>query len=214
MKKAVAGILTGLALGVVSAVSANSEAPAIKYSLGVSGSFTSDFGGGTEMGPMTTKTPWYGGGANLFFDMTYAEAGFGVTFGAGTSTTEAPGIPDREIDMSHISLDFGLMLRYPLELPTLGENVTIFPTAGINYRLAVSGKVDDKDYDDVGDWSALWFNLGVGMDFGLSEKMYLRPVVLYGTRLNNKAESDASDAGADALMGHGLTVKVGVGFKF
>jgi len=216
MTKSVAGVVMGMMLGAVTMTVAEpppaSEAPAIRYSMGAGGYFTSDFGGGTKVQGIETSTPWYGGGLNLFFDMTYAEAAIGLTFGGGTTATDMPDIHDT--DMSHISLDFGLMLRYPIPLPELGKGIIISPTAGINYRLAVSGKVDDKDYADAVDWSALWFNLGVCMDFALSEKMYLRPAVLYGIRLSNTAESDASDTGADVLLGHGLTVKVGVGYNF
>ncbi|MDR1468699.1 MAG: hypothetical protein LBT00_05340 [Spirochaetaceae bacterium] len=78
--------------------------------------------------------------------------------------------------------------------------------------------LDDKG--EPGDLSALWFKFGGGLDYSFTEKIYLRFEALYGLRLANKSEKDAKDqyqdygADADTLLGHGLTVKLGVGYKF
>ena len=65
------------------------------------------------------------------------------------------------------------------------------------------------------------------MDIALTEKMFFRSTLLYGIRLANKTEKDAADlypdlfallgmpnVTADTRLGHGLTVNLGIGFKF
>jgi hypothetical protein len=76
---------------------------------------------------------------------------------------------------------------------------------------------------DSGDFSALWFKFGGGLDFAFMQKLYLRLEALYGIRLANTLEKDMKDMvedlpGADVevknLLGHGLTAKLAVGYKF
>jgi len=79
-----------------------------------------------------------------------------------------------------------------------------------------------------GDWSSLWFKGGVGMDISFTDKLYLRLDLLYGIRLPSKAEKDMVDimkktaaeedstmsVDAKTLLGHGLTAKLAIGFRF
>jgi hypothetical protein len=99
---------------------------------------------------------------------------------------------------------------------------------GLTYRVILSVKDEDgntiknSDGDDApGDFSALWFKLGGGVDFSFTDHIYLRGGLLYGLRLPNKYENDTKDLydkmpGVDVktLLGHGLEVKIAVGYKF
>jgi hypothetical protein len=56
----------------------------------------------------------------------------------------------------------------------------------------------------------------VGGDFNLSDKLYVRGELLYGIRLKNKFEKDIEETAGlfETKMGHGPTVKIGVGYRF
>ena len=119
-----------------------------------------------------------------------------------------------------MGLGFGILGKYPFNF----GKVTAFPLMGVEYRLALS--VKDKDgniIDDIpgaddasSDYSALWFQLGGGVDYALTDALYLRGSALYGIRLANKVETNEvdDDPDASARLGHGLTVKVAIGYKF
>ncbi|MDR1986516.1 MAG: hypothetical protein LBP88_06035 [Treponema sp.] len=78
----------------------------------------------------------------------------------------------------------------------------------------------NSDEDDApGDFSALWFKLGGGLDFSFTDHIYLRGDLLYGLRLANTFENDMVDSIGSAadpktLLGHGLEVKIAVGYRF
>jgi hypothetical protein len=173
---------------------------------------------------MSIKTPYFGGGGFAFFDATFAELSLGFFGGGGTAKTEYPGQPDGESDMSFMGLDIGLLGKYPF---VINDKLTVFPLLGITYRVMLSAKDEDgnqyknSDGDDApGDFSALWFKLGGGVDYSFTNAIYLRGELLYGLRLANKFENDMVDnydlPGVDAktLLGHGLEIKVAVGYRF
>jgi hypothetical protein len=164
-----------------------------------------------------------GGGGFAFFDATYAELSFGFFGGGGTLKLEQ-GSTTQESDMSFMGLDIGLLGKYPI---ALNEKLSVFPLLGITYRIVLSAKDEDgnqyKDSDGndaPGNFSALWFKLGGGLDFSFTDHIYLRGGILYGLRLANKVEKDLVDEfdqpGVDTktLLGHGLEVKIAVGYRF
>jgi hypothetical protein len=190
------------------------------FSAGVGGYFASDFGGGHEWntGSETSKykTPYFGGGGFLFLDATYAELSFGFFSGAGKITQEYDGIETG--DPFHLSLtafDIGLLGKYPIEL---GSSLSVFPLLGVNYRIIVSLKFDDEEdpFLKPADFYALWFKFGGGLDYAVTDNVYLRGNLLYGIRLPNKDENDAvaNDSELKARLGHGLDVKIALGYKF
>lgn len=210
MKKIFAGILAGLALGAVTTVSA------LDMSAGLSGSFTGSFGGGSGDDWSATTL---GGGFNAFFDITYAEIGVGMSF-----ASRQPKYDGNDVGDSHslMFLNLSAMGKYPFPLT---DNMTLFPLVGVDIALGLSAKVDgDKifvdnsplgpgPWGDFGpiDYSQLWIKFGAGMDIDLTEKLYLRPAFQYGIGF---ALGDEFVKGDDANIDHGLTVKVGLGFKF
>jgi hypothetical protein len=200
--------------------------PEFKLSAGAGGYFTSDFGGGAEasfMGyTMSIKTPYAGGGGFAFFDATYAELSLGVFGGGGTMKADMGY--SMEMDMSFTGLDIGLLGKYPF---TISEKLSVFPLLGITYRVVLSAEDEDgNEYEGIvtsgkpGDFSALWFKFGGGLDFSFTDHVFLRGEALYGLRLANDAENDIADyvsaLGVDSktLLGHGLEVKLAVGYRF
>jgi opacity protein-like surface antigen len=201
--------------------------PEFKLSAGAGGYITGDFGGGIEasMGgeTMSYKTPYFGGGGFAFFDATFAELSLGIFGGGGTSKYEEPGY-SFEDDTSVMGLDIGLLGKYPF---AINDKLTVFPLLGITYRVVLSAKDEDGDqYENSdgdeapGDFSALWFKLGGGVDYSFTDHVYLRAGILYGLRIANKAEKDMVDEydypGVDTktLLGHGLEVKLAIGYRF
>ncbi|MDR2177803.1 MAG: outer membrane beta-barrel protein, partial [Treponema sp.] len=220
-------IFVGLVLAAFTAAGAFA-APEFKLSAGAGGYFTSDFGGGAEVSYGGTtlfsrKTPYAGGGGFAFFDATYAELSFGFFGGGGTSKTEELNLwnaskEESEAKTSTAGLDIGLLGKYPIEI---SEKLSVFPLLGITYRVVISEKWEKLKYGKPGDFSALWFNLGGGLDFSLTDQLYLRGGLLYGLRTANKFEKDIKkgydflEAALDtkSLLGHGLTVKLAVGYR-
>jgi hypothetical protein len=136
-------------------------------------------------------------------------------FGAGGTVDMG-----EEVDTSFMGLDIGVLGKYPF---AVSEKLSVFPLLGITYRVMLSAKMDGEDYEGFGpdgdggpgDFSALWFKFGGGLDYSFTEKVYLRGSLLYGIRLANKMENDMKDDwDADPLLGHGLEVKIAVGYKF
>ncbi|MDR2392654.1 MAG: porin family protein [Treponema sp.] len=179
----------------------------LKLSAGVGGFIGGDFCGGVEAG-QKIETPYFGGGAAYaFFDATYAELNLAIYGGSGKVK---PG----DVDMSRMNFNIGLLGKYPFAMT---DTLSLFPLLGIEYQICLSAKQGDNEFSDPGDLSALWFKLGGGGDFAFTPNIYLRGEALYGIRLANKFETDLKDSGgsdAKTLLGHGITVKLAVGYTF
>ena len=231
MNKAFAGAVVGLAFGAVSAVSAACDGvfPAcseLDRSVGGGVFFAGDFGGGffgvsrEENGKVVSETvPWSGGGVHLFFDASYAEFSFDLALGSGTPKTDGKSV-NTDIGISFIGLGVGLLLKYPFELT---DDVSLFPAFGVDYafmlyseaKSSVNGNDVYRKIEKPDRFGALWFKFGGGFDVALAGAMFLRPELLYGIRLANKYESDLAEDNdlVNPALGHGLTVKVGLGYK-
>jgi hypothetical protein len=188
-------------------------------SAGVGALIGGDFGSGLKNSDeVLFKTPYFGGGGFLFLDATYAELSFGILAGGGKW-----GDDDSNEKSTITNLNIGLLFKYPV---AVGEKLSVFPLLGIDYQITVSAKIDGTDVADTGlgkagDFSALWFKLGGGLDYDITSSVYLRGEALYGLRLANKLEKNMKDMwetyGASDVktrLGHGLTVKLAVGYRF
>jgi len=204
--------------------------------------FANDFGGGgiiSESIPpfgtleLTMEMPNAGFGTFGFFDLTYAEVTIGFYSGKGDMTMrlKIPGVGEMSEKIGEISftgVNFGLLGKYPI---SVGNAVTLFPLLGIEYQRVVSGEIIEGGYTfrlsskEAADFSTLWFKAGAGMDYSLTDMMYLRFSFLYGLRLANKLEKelvemfaedfeDIPGVSVDTRLGHGLTIKAAIGFKF
>jgi len=252
MKKRILMVLL-IALMAAGVAFAQSE---FKLSAGVGGFIGGDNGGGVEASASMSEAghtmsmkekiemPYFGGGGYMFLDATYAELSIGFFVGKITPEyafeVKYDGIkisPPVEAVPTYTvsSLNLGLFGKYPF---VISDSFSFFPLLGIEYQAALSVKDEDGiEYRRMtdgakasGDWSSLWFKVGVGTDFSFTESLYLRLDVLYGIRLPSKAEKDIANfmkssmreesegppmtIDAKTLLGHGLTAKLAIGFKF
>lgn len=193
----------------------------ISFSAGGGGFIGGDFGGGYEgssdYGKVSYEYPYFGGGGFIFCDATYAELSLGFFGGSGKAKGSFGGF-SMEVDYSIASFNIGLLGKYPF---AIDDNLTVFPLLGIDYQIVLSAKLDDTDAETPGDLSALWFKFGGGADYSLTSNIFLRAQALYGLRTPNKSEDDsvksAKDEGTDdakTRLGHGLTIKLAVGYRF
>ena len=205
-------------LAVVAAGNVFAQVPELKFSVGGGGYFTSDFGGGWKTVNADSKGPYAGGGAFAFFDATFAELSFGF-FGAGGDRKNTNSGTTNIFHMSFVGLDISLLGKYPF---TLSEHFTLFPLLGIDYRHFVSVKWNGAQSGSAGDQSALWFKFGAGADYAFTEHIFARLGLLYGMRLKNKWERDTikyynnsyPNAAIESNLGHGLDIKLAVGYRF
>lgn len=233
----------GLLILVLAVCIAGSAFAEFRFSIGAGGYFTSDFGGGADAqlsGPVyyehSIKTPYFGGGGFLFFDLSFAELSFGF-FGAKGEMNSSRNINvsgaslikySKAFSTTYSGMDFGLFFKIPF---SIGDKFSLFPLLGIDYLVMSSVKVEDIEYSDPTDFSALWFKTGIGFDFLVNKHLFFRLNALYGLRLPNKFDLD--EAGSlkleydivDAILGsrsgrhgpnlgHGLTVKLAIGYRF
>jgi len=126
-------------------------------------------------------------------------------------------------------VSIGVFGKYPFPIGEFG-NIRLFPLLGAEYDLSIAGQLvrsngskyvfgsGDRRHEEASDLSALWLKFGGGADFDVSDAIYLRGELLYGMRTANKFENDGVDRSEDysakTRLGHGLTVRVGVGMKF
>jgi opacity protein-like surface antigen len=167
---------------------------------------------------VSTKTPYFGGGGFMFMDIKYLEFSMGILGAGGTSSTNTS--PKTEWDYSFAAMEMGFFGKYPF---AIGEKLTVFPLLGLKIQIVLGLDTEEKgeQYEPKSDdLTTFWLQAGGGLDVSLSEKMFLRGEFLYGVRLPNESENDAVDAAsgsgidADPLLGHGLCVKLGLGYKF
>jgi len=223
-------------------------------SVGGGGFFGNDFGGGIEGSvdafllkiEMSQKMPYLGGGGFVFFDATYGELSLGFFGGSGAMDVKAEdslgllGNESYKSDTTVMSLNIGLLGKYPFAIT---NKLTIFPLLGIDYQIVLNVKIDDAKIDDLDSsstksvhFSALWSKTGIGADFSITPKIFLRAEALYGVRFSNKYEKDtvnrfddmvslAKTLGpaygfyrisgeASTLLGHGFTFKLAAGYRF
>ena len=206
-----------------------SSVSALDMSAGVTGFFNSDFGGGymslkNDYG--SYSVPWMGAGFGAFFDASYAEVSLGFTFSNGKDVAkDKDGKKEKDFEQDPFSvtyLNLSLLGKYPIDLGSM----VVFPAVGFDYAIGLSGKEDgkdmfkDQDEDEkkysATDMSQFWIKFGGGMDYGLSEAIFLRAKLLYGIGFASKIASDEVKdyKETDNMLSHGLQVGVGVGFKF
>ena len=203
-----------------------------RVSAGFGGYFTSDFGGGVEntnLGRLFShiKTPYFGGGAFVFLDATFVELNFGGFMIKGEweefFLLYGPGgvyPATYKFNSLGIGLDIGLLGKYPF---AVSEKITVFPFLGITYRAILALAEEGYKIYDPDEYNTLWFNFGGGLDYSITDNIYLRTGILYGIRLINEFERktierlNTSSWGDDVInniLGHGLEIKLAVGFRF
>jgi hypothetical protein len=191
-----------------------------QMTVGGGGYFASDFGGGAKGKysgvDASFKMPYYGGGIYAFFDpIPYVELNVGFFFAAGSYDVSASAGgygASSSTEMNYNGLDIGVFGKYPVNIGPL----TVFPLIGATFRSFTTVDMKGTKYDG-SKASAFWFKAGGGLDFSITEKLFLRANLLYGIRLKNKLEEELMKSlnwsNGDLQLGHGLEVKVAVGYK-
>ena len=170
--------------------------------------------------------PYNAFGAYLFVDAKYAEITLGYTQGGGTWETPNNVNPDDLPYMSRAMLNIGLSVKYPFAIPVAGKVMNAYPILGVDYDYALSAKLDygyageyifdgsNPDGCNADALSAVWVKFGAGLDFYLTDKIFARAELLYGSRMSNSFEKDKASyfQAETARLGSGLTFRAGVGF--
>jgi len=196
--------------------------------------FCNDFGGGVKVSERipgvgtleaAIEMPSFGFGAFIFLDVTYAEISLGyINSSTDMNLTASLGSSSASESLAELSvgsLNFAVFGKYPFKI---SDAITAFPLLGIDYNVVFSAMDGNTVMTDAGDLSALWFKFGGGMDYSITNLMYLRFSALYGIRLPNKLEDTQKDmlkylidepgVSVDTRLGHGLTIRLAIGSKF
>jgi hypothetical protein len=182
--------------------------------------------------------PWQGFGFGVFLDASYVEAGIGLTFGSGNPEERSESEryveweKNKNIKASFTSLNLSVLGKYPIPL---SGPLTVYPAAGIDYAVVLSGEskyeeskgdFGDPGMPDAGDFSAFWFKFGFGIDYNINDRTFIRFEPLYGIRFANEIEDDRIrellreysgyrdiNIDIDPALGHGWTIKLGIGYR-
>ena len=198
---------------------------AIDMSAGLGGNFAVNFDSfkfeydGEKFDMSRTMT---GGGFSAFFDATFVEANIGMLFGGTKLKYDGESFDDASESLSYLTL--GLFGKYPFNLGAM----SLFPLLGVQFDIGLSAKDNDGKAINFEDWedtskadymNRIWIKLGVGADFNLSNRLYLRPSFLYGINFGSKYDRDMKkdtkdEGGKASSFHHGLDLRVALGFKF
>jgi uncharacterized repeat protein (TIGR02543 family) len=190
--------------------------------------FSSDFGGGFTLNTGELSMPSYAGGVELSFDVAYAAISFSYHQGGGRWTSSNNISPHELPYMDKKAVTIGVSAKYPnlikagLSIAGIDRSISLYPTLELGYELPVSGKLNYASQPEyvfdghsesgytANALRAVWIKFGGGLDLDISENTYLRAEAQYGARTSNYFETDNSEK---TRLGHGLTVKAGVGFR-
>jgi hypothetical protein len=154
----------------------------------------------------------FGIGRNL--DWSLSRAGFGVFGFFGVSqfvelnfgflyknpdTFKVEGLgSDSVADIESVpALQLGVYGKYPIPV---SDKIVIFPTGGVDLEITLS--------DDLW-WHDIWLRAGAGLDYFFNEKMFLRSHLIYGLAVPVGGEPELG-----LKFGHGVLIKVGLGWMF
>jgi hypothetical protein len=175
-----------------------------------------------------------GAGFYGFFDATYVEANLGVLFGNEKQDQyPADTHEDTKKGIDVTALKIGLFGKYPFQL---GGKAAVFPMLGVDIMVPLGGRAYGHDLDsdilkkdgkDFKSWyfdnrfTQVWLKLGVGADFYATDHIFIRPEFMYGIRVNRTDDEndiigkwDNDKKPASGVLGHGLDIRMAVGYRF
>jgi hypothetical protein len=100
------------------------------------------------------------------------------------------------------ALQFGIYLKYPIPI---GSAFVFFPTGGVDFEFSMSS----EEYNGWEWWHDLWLRAGIGLDVFFSDSLFLRSHFIYGAAVPVGGSEDLG-----LQFGHGLLIKIGLGFMF
>ncbi|MCL2042517.1 MAG: hypothetical protein FWG89_00100 [Treponema sp.] len=105
-----------------------------------------------------------------------------------------------------VALQLGIYGKYPFPV---SDSLVIFPTAGVDFEFTLGDETGEYEGFSSGWWHDIWLRAGLGLDFFFSDTMFLRSHVIYGAAIPVGGEADLG-----LKIGHGLLLKVGLGWMF
>jgi hypothetical protein len=164
-----------------------------------------------------------GPGFFTYFDVVYLMLSLGMDYyymiPANSDTKKAM----HGMSMSFTTFDITVLSKYPFSVGA----VTLFPMLGMDIKLAIAQETrvgslyTYKGPLASGNYSSFWYKLGIGADIPLGDKLYLRPMFLYGIGLGFTGDDlpnieivDGKYTKMANIIFHGLDIKLAVGFKF
>jgi opacity protein-like surface antigen len=127
-----------------------------------------------------------GGGFYGFFDATFVEANVGLAL--GSYKLDISGSPS----ISLTRLNLALYGKYPF---VINDKATIFPLAGFDYNIFLSGKQGSTKFErsdllstQKDQWDAFLWSIGGGMDYHINSNLYIRGELRWGFRLRTESE--------------------------
>jgi len=184
----------------------------------VAQNFRLSAGGGVIIGPSfaewksgdsSTKYSGFDFGINAFFDAAYAEVNLGLLF--NTSKSDIDGAENE--DSAYLTL--GVLGKYPF---SLSDKLALFPFIGIEYAIGLGSKYGGKEqeFDDpsMADYmNCLSLSFGAGVDFSLTNSLYLRGELGYAIVFNTKVENGYADLDVTISKGR-IPIKLAAGYRF
>jgi hypothetical protein len=139
------------------------------------------------------------GGFGFFGFSQYAEANLAFLYKAGE--VKVNGVGSASVD-STTALTFGLYGKYPFPI---SDKIVLFPTLGLDFEINLADSWKDA-------WNDLWIRAGAGVDYFLSEILFLRGHLVYGVTIPVGGSNEADILNPNP--GHGLLLKAGIGYMF
>jgi opacity protein-like surface antigen len=168
-------------------------------------------------------------GASVFFDTNYIIANINF-YGTATTFSYNPELmKDTSVggnfNLIGTNLALGLRFKYPFNV----GGIRIFPLLGIQGNIGLSqtfskdsgfetGKKNDS-YGDAGNWSALAFEAGGGVDIDITDSIFFRGNVVMNYKMNSRLDEAfikaVSDSGRSTVrnLNLGFEVNLLMGYK-
>jgi hypothetical protein len=184
---------------------------------------------------MSWDYPWatnhIGFGAFGFVDATFAELSVGFHFGSVSHTGGGGENGGGSMSGTFTALDLTLLGRFPFHI---ADGLAAFPLLGVGYNIVLSSNISNGEtysWENPGEFGTFRIHLGGGVDFDLTDKLFIRGSLLGSYRfaptvMRNDADEARRDAQAaiagiegasynvNARGGFGVKVRIGVGFRF
>jgi len=185
----------------------------INMSAGVGGSFSmhmTDY----SRSDFDVPKPIVGGGFNAFFDATYVMVKVGMFIGGDSREIDWETGNKVTMKMTYNYLSLGLLGKYPIDL----GGFTLFPMLGFEYNMLLSGEMEaggaTETFERSPDNDMYILQLGVGADFNLTDKIYLRPNILWGIDFSRNEYERYTEENHGTVFKHKLDIGIAVGYKF
>ncbi len=133
-----------------------------------------------------------------FFDATYVQLDLGLLMRSRMSKTDlvvgtVATSFDTDYPANYKQTDMAISVLGKLPISVL--NLSVFPMAGVEYdlNLSATGK-DSLSAEAKANLNQLWIKAGVGADIGVTDSIYIRPLVLVGYKILSQGDKDAKEA--------------------